>query len=241
MHRICFTVIGFFFMLFYLNPVAADISDLPVHLGMERTELEEVLHAPLFSYAKTFQSKTGRTSSAVSYALYKVPDWGGCFPAYILAFFLDGFTLRLISIYNDQNYHKTAWNIANQNILRKGRQDGIEYYFQKNNSAYYILQQIYPTDQNSIINSSLRDLIFQTTGMSHINIIYCHDPDMFALLYQSVKDINLFSEIFKSLMKQPPSSGENSKNNPKNLPEYPDAPVSPETEKDPDKNERIQK
>ena len=201
MRCIGFALILLFFQICHLFGTT-DLLELPVHLGMERAEIEEILHAPLFSYAKVFHAQESKAIPAIAYALYKVPEWSDSLPSYILAFFLEGYTMRLIGIYQDQAYQKTAWNIANQPSLRAGRRGNIEYYLQKDYFAYYILQRVRPADKNSILNSQMKDLIFQTTNMPYFNIIFYHDAPMFELLYQSIKDLNLFSEIFKDLMKQ---------------------------------------
>lgn len=89
-HHISLAILLFFFQIIHLSAMN-DLLDLPVNLGMERAEVEEILHAPLFSYAKVFHPRSGQTSPAVAYALYKVPQWNKTLP---LIFWL--FSLRAL-------------------------------------------------------------------------------------------------------------------------------------------------
>ncbi len=240
LQRINFAILLLFFHIYHLAAMN-DLLDLPVNLGMERAEVEEILHAPLFSYAKVFHPQESNASPAIAYALYKVPEWNDTLPSYILVFFFEGYAMRLVGIYQDTTYQKMAWAIANQPSVRAGRRGNVEYYVHKDYLAYYLLQRVRPNDKNSLLNTQIKDLIFQTTALPYFYMIFYHDQDMFELLYQSVKDLDLFSEIFKDLMKKPPADqDQNSQSQDQGVPpDFPKNPNMPQPGKMPDEEEGI--
>lgn len=199
-----FNLLTLMFLMSVKLSAGSGFLDLPIHLGMDRTEIEEVLRSPLFSYAEDFKVSANEGSTpTLAYALYKVPDWGVDLPDYVLAFYLDGYITRLIGLYSDRIYQKIAWEIANQPDYKSGRYQGIEYYANKDYMAYYILQVIQPGSRTSVLDVGLRNLIFEATGLPHLNIVFYYDEAMFQLLYQSIKDLNLLSDIFHQLLSRP--------------------------------------
>lgn len=222
-----FSLIAIVFSLSTHLMAISEFLDLPINLGMERAEVEEVLRSPLFSYAEDFKITVGKNSSTptLAYALYSVPDWNTDVPRYVLTFFLDGYVTRLIGLYGDQVYQKVAWDIANKPGLQAGRYKTIEYYANSKYMAYYILQVIYPKDPNSILTPELQRLIFETTKMSSLNIIFYHDEEMFQLLYQSIQDLNLLSDIFRQLMAKPVKPSQ--ERQPESIPEQENEGIDP--------------
>ncbi|MGL4524761.1 MAG: hypothetical protein ACRCVN_04490 [Spirochaetia bacterium] len=194
-----------FLPVFAMAQGFGNILETPILLGMERTEVEGTLGAPLVSFAQEFSKKPAQNHasfSTVSYSFYQVPAWQESYPQYLLAIFLDGYVIRLINFYREPAYEVVAWKISEDKNFLRGKKGGWEYYQDKDHSQYFIMEKFQKNlTGDSLLNQEIKGQIVDVLDKdTRYYLVMHHDEDLFGLLHQSLEDLNFLTTLFEKLL-----------------------------------------